>query len=67
MVKLLVVFIAQTAAAVLVRYDEEDHWFPKSQVECPELACGLEEGDEIELLASRWILKQKGLDDETDD
>jgi hypothetical protein len=48
-----------TAAAILIEYDDEEHWIPISQIDQPDR---LEQGDEdITIGVTEWIAKQKGI------
>lgn len=62
MIEILVRFVHMTEKAILVEHYGEEHWFPKSQIDCEFLACSLEAGDEIEIEVPDWLLKQKGID-----
>lgn len=60
--KITVQFVHGTEKAVLVEHFGEEHWFPRSQIRCPFLACELEAWDEIEIDVPEWLLKQQGID-----
>lgn len=50
----------ETAKAILVTIDGEDHWFPKSHVDA---ATGFTEiGETGTLVCSRWIAREKGFE-----
>lgn len=49
-----------TGAAILVEYDGEDYWLPKSQIADPET---YEVGDcGVTVSVTEWIANQKGID-----
>lgn len=52
--------IAQTAKAVLVRIDEDEHWVPRSVTEdhCRGVARG---GGAGTLMVEQWFLEKEGL------
>lgn len=52
--------LAVTDLAILLRYDDEEYWLPKSQVSDPDV---FEKGDEgVTVSISEWIAEQKGIE-----
>lgn len=49
-------YVRETPAAILVIYDGENIWLPKSQISWIGAA---EEGDEIEVSIPRWLAEEK--------
>lgn len=56
-------YLHQTDAAVLVEYENEEFWIPRSQLLAPSAndLMGYERGDEAEFQVSEWIAREKGL------
>ena len=57
--KFEVEFIRETDAAILVLFDFDEIWLPKSQIEWPG---GAEEGDEIEVHVPEWLAEEKEME-----
>lgn len=55
--------LAVTESAVLVLYDEEKIWLPKSQLSDPDTYEADDEG--VTVTCTEWIAKQKGIDFES--
>lgn len=52
--------VAETDAAFLLLVDDEEIWFPKSQIDSPE---SYEVGDEdCTVSVTEWIARQKGIE-----
>lgn len=56
-----VIFKAATDKAILVEYEGEDGWLPKSKIEDFD-EDGTEKGDVITIQVESWILKKRGWD-----
>ncbi len=50
--------VQQTDAAFLVRYQDEEHWIPKSQIADPQ---DYKKGDEGTISISDWIANKLGI------
>lgn len=48
-----------TGAAILVEYEDEEVWLPKSQVADPETYSAGD--DDVTVSITEWVAKQKGL------
>lgn len=66
-VTVLVEYQRQTERALLVHYNNEPHWLPKSQIESNgrETWGDTVRGDEIRLVLSDWIARQKNITSNT--
>lgn len=53
--------LATTASAILVRYDGEKHWFPRTHVlEGEDMEAG--EDEDLTISITEWIADQKGIE-----
>lgn len=52
--------VGETAAAILVEVDGEEHWIPRSQLHERDNEV-TEEGDEGDLVVAEWLALDKGL------
>lgn len=51
--------VRESAAALLIEYDGEEHWIPRSQIADHEI---YDEGDEgVTVSITEWIADQKGI------
>lgn len=53
--------VKATDKAVLVEYEEEEYWMPRSQIVVEESEVYDVEGDHGALVITEWIAQQKGL------
>lgn len=54
-----VTVLRETGAAILIEYENEEFWIPKSQIQEDSEACS--KGDVGTLSIPKWLAKEKGL------
>lgn len=64
-VPILVEFRRDTPRAILVHLDNAPVWLPKSQIENWNNTLSWTEGEEVTLILSNWIARQKGITSNT--
>lgn len=50
--------VKESTDAILVLFDGEEHWIPKSQIDPESEVQG--EGDDGELIVTQWLAEQRG-------